>query len=78
MPIVAIALTPEDANRFDIVAEREKRARKSQVHISALRGLELLEIEHSETIAKLRASLVITDEAAPTVPAQLATDMVKP
>lgn len=78
MPIVAIDLTPEDAARFDIAAEREKRARKSQVHISALRGLELIEIEHVETIAKLRASLVISDETAPSMPEQLTADHSKP
>jgi hypothetical protein len=45
MPIVAIDLSPEEAARFDAVADREKRARKAQVHISALRGLESAEAE---------------------------------
>jgi hypothetical protein len=78
MPIVAIDLSPEEAARFDTVAEREKRARKAQVHISALRGLESAEAEHAETIAMLRASLAITEESAPPVPAQLTADLVKP
>jgi hypothetical protein len=62
MPLVQFDLTPEEAARFDTVAEIEKRARKAQVHISALRGLESAEAEHAETIATLRASMEVTTE----------------
>lgn len=38
----------------------------------------MIEIEHAETTAKLRASLVISDETAPAVPEQLTADLAKP
>ena len=47
MPIVAIDLSEDEAARVDVVADREKRARKSQVHVLALNGLELVEAEHA-------------------------------
>ena len=47
MPIVAIKLTEEEAARVDAVADREKRARKAQVHILTRIGLESVEAEES-------------------------------
>ncbi|MFY8215133.1 MAG: hypothetical protein ACOVMP_00855 [Chthoniobacterales bacterium] len=51
MPIVAIDLSEDETARVDAVAEREKRARKAQVHILALIGLEVVEAEQA---AKLK------------------------
>lgn len=47
MPIVAIDLSEDEAARVDAVAEREKRARKAQVHVLALIGLEAVEAEQA-------------------------------
>ena len=47
MPVVAIDLSEDEAARVDAVADREKRARKSQVHVLALIGLESVEAVES-------------------------------
>lgn len=51
MPIVAIDLSDDETARVDAVADREKRARKAQVHVLTLIGLEAVE---SEQAAKLQ------------------------
>jgi len=48
MPIVAIDLTDEETARVDILAEREKRARKAQVHILTLIGLDVVESQEAK------------------------------
>ena len=48
MPIVAIDLTDTEAERVDAIAEREKRARKAQVHILMLNGLAQAESDQSK------------------------------
>jgi len=47
MPLVQFELSEDEAARVDVVAEREKRARKAQVHILTLIGLEAVEAEHA-------------------------------
>ena len=39
MPIVAINLTKNEAERVDIIAHKERRARKGQVHVIFSAGL---------------------------------------
>ena len=52
MPIVAIDLSEDETARVDAVADREKRARKAQVHVLTLIGLEAVEAEQA---AKLKS-----------------------
>lgn len=47
MPIVAIDLSENETARVDEVADREKRARKAQVHVLTLIGLEAVEAEQA-------------------------------
>jgi len=51
MPIVAIKLTPKETARVDLVAAKQKRARKQQVHILFLLGLETFEFSERQTAA---------------------------
>jgi len=50
MPVVAIDLSEDETARVDIVADREKRARKAQVHVLTLIGLEAVEAEQASKL----------------------------
>jgi hypothetical protein len=45
MPVVALDLTEDEANRIDAIATDEKRVRKQQTHILVLIGLDKIESE---------------------------------